>query len=483
MTRRAIILVAVCGLLVALGGVAAESGVAQGARLRVTAVGSVRCSVAGKVLIKPGVTNAPRASVGWKLRAALVCSQGTTGNSTVTVTSGRLKASSAPSSRACSDTSMPAVLADIKWKAIGGKVNPTHVAWPSGAISAASSRITTELSDAGSPHVTGSYADAFSALHLVSDPVSLIGCFTRHGFKRYAVDGGEGMSSLVLDSGATTTPPTTSSTTPVNPPAAACNNGQAAPPQYQQVVVFSFENRTWSGVGGAGFGSMPYLHSLAASCSYFTSWTETNTSQDSLTQYGGQVTGASQTNLVNDCSPSATCSTTADNIFRQARAAGKTAINYVEGATTGCSASGNAAKHIPTLYLWGADDRSFCSAQTRPFSEFNPNNLPNFAFITPTECNDGHDCSNSTVDNWARTHVQPVLDSAAYQAGHVAVFIWYDEDFPVPNLQIAPTARPGPFATNGIGYASTLQAWETMLGFPCLANACTAPSLRTVAGI
>ncbi len=279
------------------------------------------------------------------------------------------------------------------------------------------------------------------------------------------------------------TPPPPPPPPPTPAPSAACNNGRTAPLQYQKVVVFSFENRKWSDVGGAGFGSMPYLHSLAASCSYFSSWTETNTSQNSLTQYGGQVTGAFQSGLVNDCSPSATCSTTANNIFRQARAAGKTAINYVEGATTGCSASGNAAKHVPTLYLWGADDRSFCSAQTRPFSEFNPDSLPNFAFISPTLCNDGHDCSNSTVDDWARTHVQPVLDSTAYKAGQVAVFIWYDEDAPVPNMQITPTARPGPFATSGIGYASTLRAWESMLGFPCLANACTAPDMRTVAGI
>jgi hypothetical protein len=195
------------------------------------------------------------------------------------------------------------------------------------------------------------------------------------------------------------------------------------------------------------------------------------------------VTGAFQPGLVNDCSPSASCSTTANNIFRQARAAGKTAVNYVEGATTGCSASGNAAKHVPALYMWGADDRSFCTTQVRPYSEFNPSNLPNFSFITPTLCNDGHDCSNSTVDNWARTHVQAVLNSAAYKAGQVAVFIWYDEDHPVPNMQIAPTARPGPFGTSGIGYASTLKAWESMLGFPCLANACSAPDLRTVAGI
>jgi hypothetical protein len=87
------------------------------------------------------------------------------------------------------------------------------------------------------------------------------------------------------------------------------------------------------------------------------------------------------------------------------------------------------------------------------------------------------------VDTWARNHIQPVLDSARYKAGNVAVFVWYDEDSPVPNMQIAPTAHHGPFATGGIGYASTLKAWQSMLGFPCLANACTAPSLRSVAGI
>jgi hypothetical protein len=248
-------------------------------------------------------------------------------------------------------------------------------------------------------------------------------------------------------------------------------------------VVFSFENRTWDSVGGVGFGTMPYLRSLAQSCAYFSAWTETEPAQNSLTQYVGQVTGAFQPGTVNDCSPSVTCSTTADNIFRQARAAGKTAINYVEGATEGCSASGNAAKHIPSLYMWGADDQSFCEAQTRPYGEFDPNHPPNFAFITPTLCNDGHDCSNSTVDSWAQTNIQPVLNSQRYRSGRVAVFVWYDEDSPVPNLQIAPTARRGPLLKPGIGYASTLKAWESMLGFPCLANACGAPNLRKAARI
>jgi len=260
-----------------------------------------------------------------------------------------------------------------------------------------------------------------------------------------------------------------------------CGNSGLVPKQYASVVVFAFENRTWSNVG-LGFGpGMPYLHELGRRCSYFADWTETDTTQNSLTQYVGQVIGSFQPGTVNDCSPSASCSTTADNIFRQLRRAGLAAVNYVEGASTGCSATGNAAKHVPALYLWGADDRAHCSEQVRPFSEFNPNHLAAFAFVTPTLCNDGHDCSNSVVDAWAKQHVQPVLDGAAYRADRVAVFIWYDEDHPVPNLWITPTAKPGAVTMSGAGYAGTLRAWESMLGLGCLANACTAPNMRQAA--
>ena len=107
--------------------------------------------------------------------------------------------------------------------------------------------------------------------------------------------------------------------------------------------------------------------------------------------------------------------------------------------------------------------------------------LPAFAFVTPSLCHDGHDCGNSVVDAWARTNVQRVVDSAAYQAGKVAVFVWYDEDHPVPNLWITPAARPGPITMSGAGYAGTLAAWESMLGLPCLANACDAPNMRAAA--
>lgn len=260
-----------------------------------------------------------------------------------------------------------------------------------------------------------------------------------------------------------------------------CGKAKPYPKRYTSIVVFAFENRTWATVGGAGFGSMPFLHALARQCTYFADWTETDTTQNSLTQYVGQVTGARQPGTINDCSPSATCSTQANSIFRQARRAGLVAINYVEGTRRACSAKGNAAKHIPALYLWGASDRAHCTEQVRPLRELNVDHLPNFAFVTPSLCNDGHDCPNGTVDAWARDHIQPVIDSARYRAGKVAVFVWYDEDRPVPNLWITPTATPGMRTLTGAGFAGTFAAWESMLGLRCLEDACSAVDMRAVA--
>src|SRR5438046_43468 len=83
------------------------------------------------------------------------------------------------------------------------------------------------------------------------------------------------------------------------------------------------------------------------------------------------------------------CGSTDANSVRQVRGAGGTARSYVEGATTGCSASGNAAKHIPALYYFGTytdgmgthSDHDFCNTEVRPYSEFDPNNLATYTFI------------------------------------------------------------------------------------------------------
>jgi hypothetical protein len=269
-----------------------------------------------------------------------------------------------------------------------------------------------------------------------------------------------------------------------------CGERGSPPRHYASIVVFAFENRTWNEVG-TGFGRrMAYLHALGRQCSYFTDWRNADprpdavtepVGHDSVVQYIAQVTGTSRPTTFDNCYPSASCSTKENNLFRQARRAGLSAVNYVEGAPAGCSSANNTATHVPALYLRGVTDSFYCDSQVRPLRDFNPGAPPAFAFITPSLCDDGHDCGDSVVDRWARAHIQPVLQSRRYAEGKVAVFVWYDEDRPAPNMWIAPTARSGARHLVGAGYAGTLRAWESMLGLPCLAHACTAPDMRGAA--
>lgn len=294
-------------------------------------------------------------------------------------------------------------------------------------------------------------------------------------------------STTTSSSSTSTTVPgstsTSSTTTTVPTTASPCGN-PGTPNRRQKVVVFAFENRTWSGVGGTQFQSVPYFHGLATTgkCPTFSSYTEPDTTQNSATQYVGQWAGSTANTVRNDCQPSASCQSLQDNIARQVRTGGGTARSYVEGATSACSAGGNAAKHVPALYFRSAGDAAACSTEVLPYSQFDPNLLADFSFITPTLCNDGHDCSNATVSAWAAAHVQPVLDSALYKAGGVTVFIWYDEDHPVPNMQIGRHAIPGVKSTP-IDYGSTLRAWEDMLNVSHIGHAVDAVDMRPLAGI
>ncbi len=263
--------------------------------------------------------------------------------------------------------------------------------------------------------------------------------------------------------------------------ASYCGNGRAAPATYQHVVVIVEENRRWAAVGGPGFTSMPYLHSVARSCAFFSKWDETNAHVGSLAQYIGLTSGIDKSVMHTNCSPSLKCRSTDSNIFRQVRVAGGTARSYVEGATSGCSPAGNAARHIPALYYFGADDRSFCQNEVRPLSELDANRLPTFAMITPNLSHDGHSSGNGVVDNWLSVHLAPILKGANYRSGNTAVFVLYDEDRPVPNLVIAPTARAGPISLAGAGHSAALRTFEQLLGLPTLPSVQGAVSLRSSA--
>jgi hypothetical protein len=246
------------------------------------------------------------------------------------------------------------------------------------------------------------------------------------------------------------------------------------------------ENRTWELVGGPGFGdSMPFMRDLARQCAYYETYQDTNPKQSSLTQYIGLTSGIDNPATVDDCTPSATCSSTDDNIFRRVRTSGKTARNFVDGATEPCSVGDNAAKHIPGLYYRGTyedatgahRDTDFCTQEVRPLTELDPDDLPTFSFITPTQCHDGHDCPNADADAWLRDQVTALVQGRSYRDGRTAIFVLWDEERPNPNLYVAPSALPGP-RPGVASHPASLRTTTELLGLAPLAAVADQPDLR-----
>jgi hypothetical protein len=172
------------------------------------------------------------------------------------------------------------------------------------------------------------------------------------------------------------------------------------------------------------------------------------------------------------------------------RAAGGTERSFVESMPGPCSlvSSGSyAAKHNPAVYYAGGDDRSACKADDVPFNAFSSvlasGRLPTFTSITPNICDDMHDCSVATGDQWLATWVPQILATASYRSGTTALFIVWDEPTPLANLEVAPSVRAGTVSGTALTHYSLLRATEQMLGLPLLGGAATAPDLRSAFGI
>jgi hypothetical protein len=257
------------------------------------------------------------------------------------------------------------------------------------------------------------------------------------------------------------------------------------------VIVVSEENRSWSAVGGPGFSAstMPYSNKIASQCAYFTLDTEANINDNSGQQYVGAWTGydSSVTHVASDCSPSATCSYTGNNLFRTFRAAGIPHREYVEGATAACSSSGNAARHIPELYMWDATDKAACPSEVLPLGQLNFTAPPTgFTFVSPNLCNDGHDCGNASVDAWLAdpSRLPALFNSVAYRSGRVLLELWWDEDHPRPNLFACNSCKAGLVSDTDPHFAGESRLWLNLLGAPSgnLGAISTAADIRPILG-
>jgi phospholipase C len=176
---------------------------------------------------------------------------------------------------------------------------------------------------------------------------------------------------------------------------------------------------------------------------------------------------------------------TAD-IGHQLTAAGITWRAYMEGLTDrGCldSPLPYDPGHNPFAFYGGG-----CPTNVVPLASLTTDLVrgsPSFSWISPDDCHNGHSCPTSTADDWLRSTVEQITQSADWSANGV-LFITWDEDGGtgdnrVLTLVIAP--RQGHLVSDqAYNHYSLLATIEDLLGTTRLGQAAAAHSMQDLTG-
>ncbi|MDP9334782.1 MAG: hypothetical protein M3Q30_15950, partial [Actinomycetota bacterium] len=238
--------------------------------------------------------------------------------------------------------------------------------------------------------------------------------------------------------------------------------GGAAPDRYDHVVVVVMENKVWSGVLN---GQGPWLTALKDECSTATNYAQAGS--PSRPNYIALAAGATYGCEGSNSDPPGGCTPPSPSVFKQVIDAGGTAKNYLGGAQSACDLTSGgryAVKHAPWPYF--ADERALCNANAPAVGSsgfLDPKHLPTLAFVSPDLCDDTHDCSVATGDDYLKTLLTPILASSTYRAGKTAVIVVYDEFTPLPNVLMSKSVRPGTITTP-VTHNLLLHTVESMLG-------------------
>jgi hypothetical protein len=221
---------------------------------------------------------------------------------------------------------------------------------------------------------------------------------------------------------------------------------------------------------------------------------------------------------------------------REAAACGHPALNGKDETQDAVEGDGYATRHDPFVYFQSViDDQRYCDAHVvamgspsgaMPASALRGETglatdlatiakTPNFSFITPNLCNDGHDypCTNqpsgasalADIDGFLETWVPKITASPAFRKNGL-LEITFDEsdgaqsdsssccdeepgpDSPLPGITgpgggrigavlISPFIKPGTVSSTPYDHYSSLATFESLFGLPRLADAATVPAI------
>jgi len=205
---------------------------------------------------------------------------------------------------------------------------------------------------------------------------------------------------------------------------AASTPPASSPTGVPHVVVVLEENRSEAAVIGSA--DAPYVNSLARS--YGVATASYGQSHPSLPNYLELISGSTWGVADDGTGYSFSGPTLADQLWTH----GISWRAYMEGMAAPCfngsGSGGYAKKHDPFMYFSSITGNAAMCNNVVPYSRLSVDlaagSLPSFVWITPTLCDDGHDCSTATMDAWLRANLPPLLASAWFAEDGIAVVTW-----------------------------------------------------------
>lgn len=284
--------------------------------------------------------------------------------------------------------------------------------------------------------------------------------------------------ALVTQPRATHTPSASQSSNPqstATPSTAASTKSGSL----DHVFIIVEENQPYDAV--IGNKSAPYINSLAGKYSLATNYLALT--HPSLPNYL-ELTSASDQGVTSDCSPpSAGCEVNAVNIADGVEKAGRSWRAYMESMPSSCYAfnSGTyATKHNPFVYYVDImHNTTRCANHIVSFTQLSSDlssaqSTPNYVFITPDLCNDTHDCSVSTGDDWLARNVPLILGSPAFTTQNSLLVVTWDEGNSttnhIPTVLAGSAVKTSYQSTQYYNHYSLLHTIEHYWGIPAMTS-------------
>jgi phospholipase C len=202
----------------------------------------------------------------------------------------------------------------------------------------------------------------------------------------------------------------------------------SAIPNFDHIAIVILENREFDSIIGSP--DAPVINHLAEENTLLTEFYAVT--HPSLPNYvaliGGDTYGYTETCI--------NCPVTATNLADLIEARGLTWRSYQESMPSHCALKdindNYVAKHNPFLYYASIlNDEERCNKHVVDWEDFledvDESALPNFSFITPNICSDGHDCPLSTADAWLGELLPSLEESMQKSGDNYLIIVTWDE--------------------------------------------------------